>query len=167
VTRVAIVEYSVYSELLKVGSAGIHLISVFLPLAVLLGLLGVAIFRICLHPLKSHPGPLFGRLSDLNNTFHIVKKDEARNFHELHKRYGPVVRYGPNRLSIASPDAVRMLYTNSRYSKRRILISHSLETPRMRVCFLASTRRCMHESAVFYAMGSRMPLKEAEVTIKN
>jgi len=162
------VEYSVYSELLKVGPAGIHLISVFLPLAFLSGLLGVAIFRIYLHPLKSHPGPLFGRLSDLYNTFHIVKKDEARNFHELHKRYGPVVRYGPNRLSIASPDAVRMLYTNSRYSKKADSYLAFPRNPENASLFSSINKEVHARKRRVLRHGfSDAALKEAEVTIKN
>lgn len=78
----------------------------------------MAVHRLFFHPLRHCPGPIVARLSDFYNTFHIIKKDEARNLLDLHDRYGPVVRYGPGRLSIRTPDAVRMLYTNSRYVRK-------------------------------------------------
>ncbi|POR32440.1 Putative benzoate 4-monooxygenase cytochrome p450 [Tolypocladium paradoxum] len=81
-------------------------------------ILGLAIHRLLFHPLRSHPGPLLAKLTSFYNTFHIIRMDEARNLHNLHEKYGPVVRYGPNHVSIRSPDGVRMLYTNSTYTRK-------------------------------------------------
>lgn len=93
------------------------LILYFFAFSALYGI-GILLHRLLFHPLRSHPGPFWAKFSDLYNTYHIVKKDEAKNFHLLHDRYGPVVRYGPNRLSVKSADAVRMLYTNTRYTMK-------------------------------------------------
>ncbi len=58
------------------------------------------------------------KVTSLYNTYHIIKRDEARNLHNLHECYGPVVRYGPNHISIRSPEAVRALYTNSTHTRK-------------------------------------------------
>jgi cytochrome P450 len=96
-----------------------------------------------------------------------VKKDEAQNFHKLHARYGPVVRYGPNRLSIASPDAVRMLYTNSRYAKKA---DSYLAFPRdpTNASLFSSINKDVHarKRRVLRYGFSDNALKEAEVAIK-
>lgn len=80
--------------------------------------LSVAVYRLFLHPLRSSPGPFFARISSLYNTFHIWQRDEARNLHNLHEQYGPVVRYGPNNISIRTPEAIRVLYTNSTSTRK-------------------------------------------------
>ncbi|KAK2006393.1 cytochrome P450 [Colletotrichum eremochloae] len=76
--------------------------------------IGFIFQRLVSHPLSRHPGPLIGRLTTLYNTYHALNKDQARNLHQLHEHYGPVVRYGPNHVSIRSTEAVRVLYTCSR-----------------------------------------------------
>ncbi|KAA8619348.1 Cytochrome P450 3A31 [Pyrenophora tritici-repentis] len=127
----------------------------------------LAIHRLYFHPLKSYPGPFFARISDFYNTFHIFVKDEAQNFHKLHECYGPVVRYGPNRLSIATPGAVRMLYTNSRYTRKA---DSYLAFPRdpANASLFSSINKEVHarKRRVLRYGFSDSALKEAEVTIK-
>jgi hypothetical protein len=110
---------------------------------------------------------LFARISDFYNTYHIIIKDEAQNFHKLHERYGPVVRYGPNRLSIATPGAVRMLYTNSRYTRKA---DNYLAFPRdpTNASLFSSINKEVHarKRRVLRYGFSDSALKEAEVTIK-
>lgn len=56
----------------------------------LCGVIGVAIFRLLLHPLSSCPGPLLARLTGLYEAYWDCVKDGQYAFHvqELHKRYG-------------------------------------------------------------------------------
>ncbi|GAP87077.1 putative cytochrome P450 3A31 [Rosellinia necatrix] len=127
----------------------------------------IVVFRLAFHPLRAHPGPLFARISDLYNTFHIVKKDEAQNFHKLHERYGRIVRYGPNRLSIASPDAVRMLYTNSRYAKKADSYLAFPRNPEKASLFSVIDKDIHARKRRVLRYGfSDNALKEAEVAIK-
>ncbi|EUC27114.1 hypothetical protein COCCADRAFT_10203 [Bipolaris zeicola 26-R-13] len=81
-------------------------------------LISLVLYRLYFHPLRSLPGPLIAKVTSFYNTFHIVKCDEARNMHVLHERYGQVVRYGPNHVSIRSPEAVRKLYTVSTHTRK-------------------------------------------------
>ncbi|KLU90653.1 hypothetical protein MAPG_10505 [Magnaporthiopsis poae ATCC 64411] len=64
-------------------------------------LLGLAIYRLWFHPLAKFPGPAWLAVSDLPFLFlgAYLGRFAARTL-ELHRRYGKVVRIGPNRLSV-------------------------------------------------------------------
>ncbi len=63
-----------------------------------------------MHPLARYPGPLLGRLTDWYNFYHSLKGDRHVDFVQLHKQYGEIVRYGPNRLSINNVAAISAIY---------------------------------------------------------
>lgn len=125
------------------------------------------VYRIFFHPLRSHPGPLIAKLTTLYTTFHVVKKDEARNLHELHEKYGPVVRYGPNHISHRSPEAVRLLYVNSTYTRKSDFYRAFPRSPEETSLF-SSIRKDVHarKRRIFRYGFSDSALKEAEVTVK-
>ena len=60
------------------------------------------------------PGPL---LASLTNFWAAIKIWRGEMYHEfiqdLHARYGPVVRFGPNRVSFSQPEAVAEIYGTS------------------------------------------------------
>jgi cytochrome P450 len=70
----------------------------------------VIIYRLYFHPLAKYPGPLIGRITDWFSVIHCLKSDRYLDFIDLHDRYGEVVRYGPNRLSFSSTDALQAIY---------------------------------------------------------
>ncbi|KAJ4005613.1 hypothetical protein NW752_002448 [Fusarium irregulare] len=68
------------------------------------------LLRALFSPLRHIPGPFLARFTDLwyfwnvrNGSFEDVNLD-------LHKKYGPIVRYGPNRYSINDPEAAKVIY---------------------------------------------------------
>ncbi|KAI1615873.1 cytochrome P450 oxidoreductase [Exophiala viscosa] len=63
------------------------------------------------HPLSHVPGPLIPRLSSLWLTYHAWIGDEATVTDALHKKYGPIVRTGPNSVDIADGAALASIYT--------------------------------------------------------
>ncbi len=63
------------------------------------------------HPLSHIPGPLWPRLSSLWLTYHAWIGDEATVVDGLHKRYGTVVRNGPNSVDISDGAALATIYT--------------------------------------------------------
>lgn len=68
---------------------------------------------------SSIPGPFFAGLTDLWQFFYQWNDhswvDVCR---DLHKRYGNVVRYGPNKLSFSDPAAVGVIFaTNPPFEK--------------------------------------------------
>ncbi|KAJ7227446.1 cytochrome P450 [Mycena pura] len=53
-----------------------------------------------LHPLSKYPGPMMCKISKIWLTFVASRGKLHRYVKELHDKYGPVVRIGPNELSI-------------------------------------------------------------------
>jgi hypothetical protein len=75
-------------------------------LAVVGWLLARAVYRVTLHPLAKVPGPWSARMSMLWQ-FHqdvILGGTITYTLQDLHRRHGPVVRIGPNHLSVADAD---------------------------------------------------------------
>ncbi|EXJ60862.1 hypothetical protein A1O7_05015 [Cladophialophora yegresii CBS 114405] len=71
-----------------------------------------SVYRISpLHPLSHIPGPLVPRLSSLWLTYHAWIGDEASVVDALHKKYGTIVRNGPNSVDISDGAALATIYT--------------------------------------------------------
>ncbi|KAH7254430.1 hypothetical protein MRS44_016890 [Fusarium solani] len=68
--------------------------------------------------LNKIPGPWLAGFTDLWRLF-IVRGRRAQEVHiELHKKYGPMVRLGPRAVSVADPEAIKIIYSpSSGYSK--------------------------------------------------
>lgn len=69
-------------------------------------------------PLGSIPGPLLARSSKLWLIYHSRKGDMHRATIALHEKYGPIVRTGPNEVSISDPAAIKKVY--GRFDSRSI-----------------------------------------------
>lgn len=87
------------------------------PSVLLYGAVGLILARIALFvfqtlasPLRSVPGPFLARLSRLWY-FHRVHRGRFEHDNiALHRKYGPIVRVGPDMYSIDSPDVVKTVY---------------------------------------------------------
>ncbi|KAB8265290.1 cytochrome P450 [Aspergillus pseudonomiae] len=85
------------------------------PTAVLMGL---AVALICtyiiywryLHPLSMYPGPFLASLTDLWQVNQFLTLQQPYHLTELHVKYGPVVRYGPDKISITEESAIQAIY---------------------------------------------------------
>ncbi|KAH8588815.1 cytochrome P450 [Bisporella sp. PMI_857] len=67
-------------------------------------------YRLTLHPLAKYPGPLLAKVTDWYSVYHAWKGDRHLEFYRCHEVYGPVVRFGPNSLSINSNTALKAIY---------------------------------------------------------
>ncbi|CAG7999015.1 unnamed protein product [Penicillium olsonii] len=79
-----------------------------------------AIKNVYFHPLSRFPGPMPAAAGSWWNMIHelLAGKGLSDLLPELHAKYGPVVRVGPNELHFAEPAAYREIYnTNNRWSK--------------------------------------------------
>lgn len=78
----------------------------------------LVLFPLFRSDLRSIPGPILAKLTDLHRLL-LVRTGSAHEHHlRLHKRYGPFVRLGPNNVSVGSPAAIPVLYnTRTRYPK--------------------------------------------------
>ncbi|KAK6071335.1 cytochrome p450 [Seiridium cupressi] len=74
---------------------------------VFLGYLGYNLF---FHPLRSYPGPWYAKSSILWFVYQSFTGDYPFKVHELHLKYGPIVRIAPNELAYTDPQAWKDIY---------------------------------------------------------
>ncbi|KAL4952489.1 cytochrome P450 [Aspergillus filifer] len=67
-----------------------------------------------LHPLSKYPGPLFASLSNTYKAYYVYNLTIHEKLLQLHMRYGPVVRVGPNHLHTWDADAIAPIYKGGR-----------------------------------------------------
>jgi len=60
----------------------------------------------------SIPGPWIAKLSDVWLARKAALGSRSREVHQLHQRYGKVVRIAPNHISIAEPEALHTIYAH-------------------------------------------------------
>ncbi|KAH7237944.1 cytochrome P450 [Fusarium solani] len=68
------------------------------------------VYSLFFSPLRKIPGPLLTRVTRWWEYRVVVKGDSNREYMRLHKKYGPVVRVGPNRYSVSQPKDVKTIY---------------------------------------------------------
>ncbi|KAH3956542.1 hypothetical protein HBI56_235830 [Parastagonospora nodorum] len=66
--------------------------------------------RLYWHPLSKYPGPLLARLTDLYAAYHAWKGDIHIDMWRQHERYGPIIRYSPNKLNFNTAEALKEIY---------------------------------------------------------
>lgn len=76
----------------------------------MLWLLGYIVYQQCFHPISKYPGPFLASLTDLWQTQQFLTLQQPYRLTELHEKYGPFVRYGPDKLSITAEDAIPIIY---------------------------------------------------------
>ena len=60
--------------------------------------------------LNRYPGPFLASLTDWWRFVDVYRRRPDRTHLALHKKYGPVVRLGPNVLSFSDPEALKTIY---------------------------------------------------------
>lgn len=68
------------------------------------------IYNLYLHPLRSIPGPFWHRASPIPYLYQSLLGRSAFHAHDLHEKYGPVVRLTPNHLSFTDIRAWKDIY---------------------------------------------------------
>ncbi|KAI9052021.1 hypothetical protein LZ554_004275 [Drepanopeziza brunnea f. sp. 'monogermtubi'] len=76
----------------------------------LIYMISLVIYRLTLHPLAKYPGPFLAKICDVDNFYHAWRGDRHTNFFYCHEKYGPVYRYGPNRLSFNTANALHDIH---------------------------------------------------------
>ncbi|KAK3898351.1 cytochrome P450 monooxygenase [Staphylotrichum tortipilum] len=76
------------------------------------GLYGsMLVYRAFFHRLSNYPGPFLARLTNFYITARSMKKLHLfEEVQKLHAQYGDYVRLGPREISIADPEAVKIIY---------------------------------------------------------
>jgi hypothetical protein len=56
------------------------------------------------------PGPFWARFTELYRVQMVAQGDAPRKYRDLHAKYGPIFRSGPNHVSISDPAMVSVIY---------------------------------------------------------
>ncbi|GAP91391.1 putative cytochrome p450 oxidoreductase [Rosellinia necatrix] len=72
-------------------------------------LIGRMVYRRYATPLRSIPGPFLASCTRLWKVRSVISENTQWEHIELHRKYGPVVRIGPNEVSFSSPQVARNL----------------------------------------------------------
>ncbi|KAJ3816970.1 cytochrome P450 [Lentinula raphanica] len=68
-------------------------------------MISIGLYRLSpFHSLAKYPGPTIAKLSKLWTVYKSVDGKLAQYYKELHDKYGPIVRVGPNEISVAEKD---------------------------------------------------------------
>lgn len=69
-------------------------------------------------PLRKVPGPWYSGLSGMRLSWSVFAKNRIHYVHDLHRRFGPIVRIGPNEVDVAEPYAAREIHRmGSKFTK--------------------------------------------------
>ncbi|OKL56264.1 hypothetical protein UA08_08508 [Talaromyces atroroseus] len=81
----------------------------------------ICIYRLFLHPFAHVPGPLLARLTDVYGLYHAWLQDTHLAIHRLHLQYGPIVRYGPDRILVNDVYGMKEIYGyNANFAKGKV-----------------------------------------------
>ncbi|PGH03342.1 hypothetical protein AJ80_08702 [Polytolypa hystricis UAMH7299] len=78
-------------------------------------IIGRSVYRIWFHPLARFPGPLLAKVTWYWEGYKelVERVSMAHELVELHKKYGEIMRIGPNQLHFARPSAYHEIYNQS------------------------------------------------------
>ncbi|KAI0180566.1 cytochrome P450 [Hypoxylon sp. FL1284] len=91
----------------ETGSVRLALVGVTLLTAYIVG---IAVYRLFLHPLRSYPGPILWRISVIPRAYYMWRGLLTFKSIEFFNQYGSVVRTGPDELLYNHPDAWKDIY---------------------------------------------------------
>lgn len=77
---------------------------------IILHLTSKVLWRLYFSPLSKYPGPKLFAATSLVNTYYVSKATRVYKVAELHNKYGPVVRIGPNELSYVDERVWKDIY---------------------------------------------------------
>ncbi|KAF8955653.1 high nitrogen upregulated cytochrome P450 monooxygenase 2 [Flammula alnicola] len=100
--------------LLWASSSGAHSIwnAYVLFFVTLLG--SITLYRISpFHPLARYPGPVLCKVSKLWTAFASYQGELQEYHQQLHEKYGPIVRVGPNELSVTNKEFIPLVLGSS------------------------------------------------------
>lgn len=72
----------------------------------------IANFYLRYQRLKNVPGPFLASFTDVWRAYAHNFGSLSNTLLQLHEKYGPLVRIGPNSVSVSDPAAVRVIYSN-------------------------------------------------------
>ncbi|KIW10705.1 hypothetical protein PV08_11669 [Exophiala spinifera] len=92
---------------------GIAIVSLSTPtliVGLLFSLVLYIVYQRYWHPLARYPGPFLASLTNLWEAWYWIPGQTPYRLAKLHAEYGPFVRYGPNKISTVSTEAIQAIY---------------------------------------------------------
>ncbi|QSZ37630.1 hypothetical protein DSL72_008729 [Monilinia vaccinii-corymbosi] len=86
------------------------------------------IYNVYFHPLAKFPGPKLAAITDGWMCYNSNTGDWHKTMIKLHQKYGPVVRFAPNELDFASPQAYQDVYAHGKQGKLTFLKGQAYNT---------------------------------------
>ncbi|EEH05232.1 benzoate 4-monooxygenase cytochrome P450 [Histoplasma capsulatum G186AR] len=124
----------------------------------------VGVYRLTLHPLAKYPGPFSCKLSDWATLFNASSGDRHLREWKAHQKYGPIVRTGPNTVSINSVAGFKAIHgsrlSNVRKSDWYLTVEGAVGTP-MTQTILDRQTHAFHRRVLDVAL-SETALKSVE-----
>ncbi|EKG14731.1 Cytochrome P450 [Macrophomina phaseolina MS6] len=100
-----------------------------------------AAYRYFFHPLRRIPGPLLAKFTDAQRFLDTAGGRAELTHRLLHAKYGPVVRIGPNTVSLSDPECIKLIYSNkANFPKSDFYAVNDVTQGGQRVCTLFGTR---------------------------
>jgi hypothetical protein len=111
-----------------------------------LTLIARILYRYYFHPLALFPGPRLARVTNLHRLYFAWRRQPHKKHLALHARYGPVVRIGPNALSVSDPQALSTIYAhNSGFHKSKFYeVQQTISRGRPLLTLFTSTDTAFH-----------------------
>lgn len=85
-------------------------IGFLIPVLLLTSFTTYVVYQCFFHPLARYPGPFLAKITDIWQVYQFLTLQQPYNLTELHEKYGPFVRYGPDKLSTTCEEAVTIIY---------------------------------------------------------
>ncbi|KAH7022261.1 putative P450 monooxygenase [Ilyonectria destructans] len=137
-------------------------------LALFLGLSGILLQTRYRRGLRNLPGPFLASISSLPRVVTAFGGQQFLKHAEYHKTYGPMVRVGPNHVSIADSQCISQIYSiTSKFYKSNFYVLFDADTGTAKVPTVFSVRsQSMHKTmkrpiANAYSMSSMIELEPA------
>lgn len=103
-------------------TVGGYTIGVVLTSSIYLGI--TIVYRLYFHPLAKFPGPKFAATSILWYVYYWTSGDWPHYLAKAHRKYGDVVRTGPNELSFASAESWKDIYGHAGKGRQTFIKSN-------------------------------------------
>ena len=98
-------------------------------------------YRFIVSPLRSLPGPLTAKLTNLWRLSNVYQGRANSTLHRLHARYGDIVRIGPNCVSVADTSLIKTVFrTRHPFLKSEFYSAGDAVSPGKRVQTTFTTR---------------------------
>src|SRR5690348_9187847 len=85
----------------------------WLSMLIVLSLAVYVVYQRFLHPLAKFPGPFFASLTDIWQVHQFMTLQQPYHLTKLHEKHGPIVRYGPDKLSVTDEACIPSIYQKS------------------------------------------------------